>query len=203
MPVMTWLVASAVALVFLFLFAAPCCHGFRLGIASARDPAHRVVPQSPWIFFGNAFRHSIRWWRFFWLAALLGAAIGGGFALPQEASRRLRLLQAGEWACVLLGMQFLVAAACLLVAGRFASIWLLTTTALCLAIALYCLLTALVFFCVPTHWLEVEILEGNVSGGGYWIFLFAYYNALGAGLTLVWLTILTRRRGEGWFRFER
>ena len=41
------------------------------GIRAARDPSHRVTPQSPWVAFDRVVNRRLRHWRIFWICCIV------------------------------------------------------------------------------------------------------------------------------------
>jgi hypothetical protein len=196
-----WIFVALYTLVFVF----PMVRGFRRGLDSARDPAHRATPASPWMFWWRGFWSSTRWWAALWLLLLVGLFLWG------VLDSHWRRLDAGAiyYANAGLGLVVLCAATalltavgCLICAPRFRMLWPSIIGVLLITVALGVGCFYVLFEWVPGSWASINLARPQVSGGHVtleltWVFFAGMCGLIGcAGLVGTWL------RGRRWFRFE-
>ena len=198
-------------LCFSFIFIIPMGKAFLVGIASARDPGHRVTLLDAWFFFDRGARRKMR---LSW--ALFTIVVGGLFALlyylnstegtmfHRGLSPAIALVDSSQAPAMLGGFWLMVFIACLFWAPRCAKLWTLTILNSLTALLMYALLMAVESVTLPTAVTRVVTTLEMQNGGRstYSFSLLPLYNValLTVACVLAWRVI--RRRGEGWFRFE-
>lgn len=187
------------------LFAAPIARAFLAGLASAREPVHRVTPENPRVFFQRAF-----WKRAKYLPIVLAVALCIAFCLGYFPAVRsnlpvgFALILGIDLVSLLLIILLTIVAVALLIAPRCDLSWPIAT--------LGTLLGAAWAFCgllipgnlIPRSWHTVTfeshsetgaVMRSNTSILPLYVLLLA---CLVTGLVWWW----ARSRGDKWYRFD-
>ena len=174
-------------------FALPLNSAFLAGIASARDPGHRLTPRSPWFFFDRVVKRRLRWWWVVWGFVLLGIffpalALRGRMALPLEFSFVYAMFAAGRW--------FLTVTACVFWAPRCERFWMLVFLTL-----LSTDISRGLFLCCALKVSDSVFVPGQ-HAPYLSLVMYGTFTIIPCFLFAVGAWLWARRKDERWFRFE-
>jgi hypothetical protein len=188
------------------LFAVPLAGAFLRGLASARDPLHRVTPVSPWQFFRRAFLRRLRWPAVVWALVMVVLFFLGqvGWYTEDWYSTSLRIHAGSNLPAIALGACLLMATFGILWAPWCTQRWTLVALILFPALVSYALLLLALRSVLPAGWRTVRYPIVRPSGNpvSAHMPLEPHYIVLIGLLTLALAILWARQRGERWFRFE-
>ena len=193
--------------VVLLLIIGPLAQAFVRGVASARDPRHRVVPQSPWFFFDRAYsgRRFTRWfviWRptLGILFALMVVLQFVNSKLPFSVWNLFFIV--GALLSVFVGSWFIAKASFYYWAPRCAKLWTLSVIGGLSAIFVYITFFIVITLLLPDGILVVEASVLNLEYARTSSSLLPIYAAPICYFAARAMERWARGRGESWFRFE-
>lgn len=192
-----------------FIFAIPLSRAFLDGIASARDPMHRLIPDtSPWVFFKRKLYRHLRIWIPIWLLVLVWVF----FTMLYDA-RRSFMLQPSQTipiiSDILLGFShmglvlstwFLILAAVSFLAPKCERTWTLVSLGFISAVISVSVLWRSVTILLPRSMMTVSFDAGQNTRWG--IDISTSYLAAVCFLIPIGAWLWIRRQNEKWFRFE-
>lgn len=194
----------------LLIFAVPLSGAFLHGLAMARDPHHRLIPEmGPWPFFWRGIRRRLRFWWLAWVIYLIFNVILSNYVYHLSIMT-VSSIQPWPWfkslyECILsifavLMLWLLGLLACALSAPYCQRVWSLVSLTI-----LGMLASSMALLCIT----PILIAHG-------WRVIYFYYgqgNKMEIDLSIPISFLLTllatagvgwwiKRRGERWFRFE-
>jgi len=192
------------------LIALPLATALLRGIAAARDPMNRIVPErSPWFFFKRTLLKRLgRWWHrwiiafFIWFALLVVSCKSYWAFLPGETMFTLEwTMLFFEYMILTLSATLLTGAACFFWAPRCKERWTLVSLAIGSAAGVYILVELIIEWFMPWNSLLVRPSYFPLPRKFYFPLDYVYDTIV----SLFFLAALgpwIRHQGDRWFRLE-